>query len=214
MKRLIIILAAALAVLSPAPAQTTGNDVKATQKTAKEASRKARSAEKSLRREGYRSYDIGTANASLQQYFQKVESGCTSIVGTSGPCITENLAKLTSLANAANEYAILHGGEIRGRITTSASSLSGAQIDNLVASFERLVEKDIRGELIPVAVFFKESGGRFSARAYCIVDEDAAARARRHAMELALAENALAEKYGTMVSDWIDEGFWKKGERQ
>ena len=156
MKRLIIILAAALAVLSPAPAQTTDHDVKAAQKTAKEASRKARSAEKSLRREGYRSYDIGTANASLRQYFQKVESGCTSIVGTSGPCITENLAKLTSLANAANEYAILNGGEIRGRITTSASSLSGAQIDNLVASFERLVEKDIRGELIPVAVFFKE----------------------------------------------------------
>jgi NAD(P)H-hydrate repair Nnr-like enzyme with NAD(P)H-hydrate epimerase domain len=43
------------------------------------------------------------------------------------------------------------------------------------------------------------------------VDEEQAAKARRHAMELALAEQALMEKYGSMVSDWIDEGFDKKG---
>ena len=44
-------------------------------------------------------------------------------------------------------------------------------------------------------------------RAYCVVDEDAAARARRHAMELALEEAGLTERYGSLVSGWIGEGF-------
>ena len=86
------------------------------------------------------------------------------------------------------------------------------QIDNIVASFERLVNKDIRGELVPYASFYKAKGSLYTARVYCIVDEDAAARARRHAMELALEEQALTEKYGSLVSDWIDEGFWKASE--
>ena len=139
-------------------------------------------------------------------------AGCGKIVGTSAPCVSENLAKVTALANAANEYAIIQGGNVRGRIVNTASSLSGQQIDNIVASFERLVNKDIRGELVPYASFYKAKGSLYTARVYCIVDEDAAARARRHAMELALEEQALTEKYGSLVSDWIDEGFWKASE--
>ena len=87
-------------------------------------------------------------------------------------------------------------------------------MDNLVASFERLVEKEIRGELVPWVTCYREKGGMFNVRAYCIVDVDTALKARRHAMELALEEQALAEKYGTLVSDWIDEGFWKAVERR
>ncbi|MBO4569307.1 MAG: hypothetical protein J5674_05080, partial [Candidatus Methanomethylophilaceae archaeon] len=118
------------------------------------------------------------------------------------------------LANAANEYAILEGGNVRGRIVSSASSLSGEQADNLVACFERLIEKEIRGELVPYVTCYRTRGGRYDVRTYCIVDVDAASRARRRAMEVALEETALAEKYGTLVSDWIDEGFWKASERR
>ena len=206
MKKAFAILAAALVALAVAHAESA-EDAKASAKMVNEARREARAAVKLLRKEGFRSYELGNPETGLQGYFLKAAGGCAKITGTSGPCISENLAKLTALANAANEYAVLQGGTVRGRIVSTASSLSGQQLDNLVSSFERLVEKEIRGELIPCATFFRSRGGRHAARIYCIIDEDAAARARRHAMALALEEQSLAEKYGSLASDWVQEGF-------
>ena len=196
MKRILAILAAALVVLAPLSA-----------KTDKTVRKEAKAAERTLKRDGYKPCELGNVTTNLEKYFTKVNAGCPRIVGTSGPCISENLAHVTALANAANEYAILQGGDIRGRIISSASNLSGQQLDNLVASFERLVNQNIRGELVPCASFYKEKGGMYQVRIYCIVDEDAAARARRRAMERALEEESLSERYGSMVSEWIDEGF-------
>lgn len=207
MKKIITAFAAALMLLAPCLAQDS--ESKLSRKELQAAAKQAKAAEKSLRKQGYKSFEIGDVSTNLENYFLKVGAGCTNITGTSTACMSENLAKLTALANAANEYAVLQGGKIRGRIVSSTSSMSGAQVDNLVASFERLVEKDIRGELIPCAYFYKERGGMYSARAYCIVDEEAAAKARRHAMELALAEQELTQRYGSMVGAWVDEGFDK-----
>lgn len=214
MKKTLTILAAALLVLAPVWAKDDDKDLKVSRQEAKTAARQARDAEKLLRKEGFKSFEPGSVSSNLEKYFLKVNAGCGRIVGISTACMSENLAKLSALANAANEYAVLQGGHIRGRIVSSASSLSGHQVDNLVASFERLVEKDIRGELIPYATFYKEKGSQYSARVYCIVDEEAAAAARRHAMELALSEQALIDQYGTMVADWVGDGFKNKEDMQ
>lgn len=198
MKKILTLWAAALVVLAPLCA-----------KSAKDVRRQAKAAERTLKKEGFKPYDLGSVSANLETYFQKVDDGCTPILGTSGPCITENLAKMTALTNAANEYALMQGGEVRGRLISVATSLSGQQMDNLIASFERLIKKTIHGELLPCATFYKERGGMYQVRIYCIIDEDAAARARRHALERALEEQQLAEEYGSLVSDWIDSGFAK-----
>ena len=211
MKKLLL-LAAALIVLAPCFSQD--KEQKVSRKETQVAAKQARAAEKELRKQGFKSFEISSISSSLERYFLRLNDGCGSIVGTSTACISENLAKISALSNAANEYALIQGGTIRGRIVSSASSLSGAQVDNLVASFERLIEKDIRGELIPCACFFRERGGMYTARAFCLIDEEAAARARRHAMELALAEQALTQRYGTMVSEWINDGFVMAEERQ
>jgi len=128
-------------------------------------------------------------------------------VGTSENCFSINLAKVTALANAANEYSIVAGGIVRGRIVSSVSNISGQQLDDLVSSFERLVLKEIKGELVPYVTAIRDRKGSISARVYCLVDVDAAHKARQKAMELALEEQALAEKYGSMASDWIKDGF-------
>lgn len=175
MKKLITIWAAALVVLAPLCA-----------KSAKEAHKQAKAAERTLKKDGFKPYELGSVTVNLENYFQKVDAGCTPILGTSGPCITENLAKMTALANAANEYALMQGGDVRGRLISVGTNLSGQQMDNLIASFERLINKNIRGELIPYASFYRERGGMYQVRVYCIIDEDAAARARRHALERAL----------------------------
>ena len=126
--------------------------------------------------------------------------------------MSTNLAQVTALSNAATQYALLSGGEVRGRIISSTTSLTGQQVDNIVSSFERLVEKNIRGELVPYVTAVREKRGRITARVYCIVDLDTASRLRRQAMEIALEEQSLASRYGSMISDWIDEGFAKGGE--
>ena len=95
---------------------------------------------------------------------------------------------------------------------SSATSLSGQQIDNLVSSFEHLVAKEIRGDLVPYITLVRERKGHVDARIYCIVDQDGAYLLRKRAMEIALEEQALVERYGSMVSEWIDEGFNKEKE--
>ena len=175
----------------------------------KSAKKDAVSAAKMLKREGFKPVELGDIKTRLEKYFIKVNAGCAQVIGVADNCMSTNLAQVTALSNAATQYAMLAGGDVRGRIVSSTTSLTGQQVDNIVSSFERLVEKDIRGELVPYVTAVREKKGRITARVYCIVDIDAAAQLRRRALEIALEEQSLAEKYGSMVSNWIDEGFNK-----
>jgi hypothetical protein len=196
-------IAAALVAFAPVFGQNK-SDIKAARKGASAAA-------KNLKRDGFKAMELGNIQTHLEKYFLKVNAGCAQIVGVAENCVSTNLAQVTALANAANQYAMLAGGDLRGRILSSTNSLSGQQVDNIVSSFERLVEKDIRGELVPYITAVREKKGLYAVRAYCIVDIDAAYQVRRRAMEIALEEQALAGQYGSLVSEWIDEGF-KKGQ--
>ena len=202
MKRLIIIAAALLVAAAPLPAQT--------KKEIQSARSEAASAAKDIRKDHYKMVELGDVKDRLEQFFLKVNAGCPQIVGISGGCITANLAKMTAINNAANEYASNAGGTVRGRITSDASTISGEQADALVAAYERLVLKEIKGELVPFITFMRQGKkGGYDVRVYCIVDYDMAHQARLHAMQRALEETRMAEMYGSQVSDWIDEGFAK-----
>ncbi len=201
MKKALTMMIAALLALAPVFGQNRA-DLKSARKD-------AASAAKMLKREGFKPVELGDIRTRLEKYFLKVNAGCTQVIGVADNCMSTNLAQVTALSNAATQYAMLAGGDVRGRIVSSTTSLTGQQVDNIVSSFERLVEKDIRGELVPYVTAVREKKGRITARVYCIVDIDAAAQLRRRALEIALEEQSLAEKYGSMVSNWIDEGFNK-----
>ena len=199
MKRIVLFLVAALVALAPVSAQSR-QELRAAKKEAAEAAKR-------LKRDGYKPVELGDIQTRLEKYFLKTYAGCAQVIGIAENCISTNLGQVTALANAANQYALLAGGDIRGRMTSSITNMNGQQMDNLVSSFERLVEKEIRGELIPYVTAVRERRGVYSVRAYCIIDEDAAAQVRRRALMTALEEQKLAEQYGSMVSNWIDEGF-------
>ena len=201
MKKALTMMIAALLALAPVFGQNRA-DLKSARKD-------AASAAKMLKREGFKPVELGDIKTRLEKYFIKVNAGCTQVIGVADNCMSTNLAQVTALSNAATQYAMLAGGDVRGRIVSSTTSLTGQQVDNIVSSFERLVEKDIRGELVPYVTAVREKKGRITARVYCIVDIDAAAQLRRRALEIALEEQSLAERYGSMVSNWIDEGFNK-----
>ena len=171
------------------------------------ARKEAAAAAKNLKRGGFKSIELGDVRTRLEKYFLKVNSGGAEIVGIAENYMSMNLAQITALSNAANQYALLAGGDVRGRIIGSTNNLSDQQMDNIVSSFERIVEKNIRGELVPYITAVRERKDRYNVRAYCIVDIDSAYRIRHRALEIALEEQSLAEKYGSMVSSRIDEGF-------
>lgn len=201
MKKIALIASMMLMAAMPAIGQTK-SELKAARKEAKAAA-------KLLKRDGFKPIELGDAQTRLEKYFLKVNAGCAQVIGVAENCMSTNLAQVTALSNAANQYAMLAGGDVRGRIVSSTTSLTGQQVDNIVSSFERLVEKDIRGELVPYITALRNDKGNIAARAYCIVDVDAAYQLRRRALEIALEEQSLAEQYGSRVSEWIDAGFNK-----
>lgn len=201
MKKIALIASMMLMAAMPAIGQTK-SELKAARKEAKAAA-------KLLKRDGFKPIELGDAQTRLEKYFLKVNAGCAQVIGVAENCMSTNLAQVTALSNAANQYAMLAGGDVRGRIVSSTTSLTGQQVDNIVSSFERLVEKDIRGELVPYITAVRKKRGSIAARAYCIVDIDAANQLRRRALEIALEEQSLAEQYGSRVSEWIDAGFNK-----
>ena len=201
MKKLFSILIATIVAFSPVYAQT--------KKDAKTAKKEAKLAAKDLQREGYKLLELGDLQIQLEDYLLKAKSGQKQIVGTAEGCMSLNLAKTTALNNAINEYATMSGGMVKGRITSNTSSINGQQVDDIVAAYERLVLKEIKGEIQTCVTLVKETKKKFDVRVYCLVDYDAAHAARMKAMRLALEELELTQKYGTEVSNWIDEGLNK-----
>lgn len=202
MKKLIIIAAALLVAVSPLGAQT--------KRELRSAKLEAASAAKTIRKGKFKMVELGDVNTRLEQFFVKVNSGCTQVASLADGCVTENLAKLTALNNAAVEYASNAGGTVRGRITSDASTITGEQVDAIVAAYERLVLKEIKGELVPFITLMRSNKkGGYDARVYCIVDQESVHQARMRAIQLALEETRMAERYGSQISDWIDEGFDK-----
>lgn len=202
MKKIIILAAALLVAVAPLSAQT--------RKEVKSAKSEAAVAAKTIKRDKFKMVELGDINERLEQFFLKVNSGCPQVVGLSEGCVTANLAKMTAINNAANEYASNAGGMVRGRVTSDASTISGEQIDALVAAYERLVLKEIEGELVPFITLLRQNKkGGYDVRVYCIVDYETAHQTRLRAMQRALEETRMAERYGSQISNWIDEGFEK-----
>ncbi len=199
MKKILMVAIASLIAFGPVMAQTK-QEIKAAKKEAKLVAKR-------LTNEGYKLLELGDMQLQLQDYLTKAKGGCKQIVGTAESCMTINLGKTTALNNAINEYATMSGGIVKGRITSNASSINGTQVDDIVAAYERLVLKEIKGEIQTCVTLVRENKKNYDVRVYCLVDYDAAHAARMKAMTLALEELKLSQEYGSQVSDWIDEGF-------
>lgn len=201
MKKIAIMMLMAFVAMGPIAAQSS--------KVVKAAKKEAKASVKQLKKEGFKMLELGDMQMQLQDYLVRAKSGCKQVVGTADDCMSINLGKTTALNNAINEYATLSGGVVKGRITTNTSSISGQQADDIVAAYERLVLKEIKGEIQTCVTLVRENKKTYDVRVYCLVDHDAAHAAKMKAMQLALEELNLAQQYGSAISDWIDEGLEK-----
>lgn len=132
-------------------------------------------------------------------------------VGIASRFKSKSVGHQMAINNACVTYAQKAGSHVKGRIVSDMNGDgvdANTEFDKFYAAYERLVEKEIKGEMREsYSVIYDHGDGTYEMQSYFIVDEAAASKARMRAMENAARESELAQKYAQQVSNFIKEGF-------
>lgn len=208
MKRLFIILM----VMALGLPSTTYAQSKALKKALK---KEYKSKMKEYKKEGWKIYGSSRSlDVALLTHYEKLNQGGDNvyeIVGVASAFKSKNIGKQSAINNACNIYASQAGSHIKGRIISDMAANAddvASEFDHFYAAYERLVEKEIRGEMSESFSVIRDKGdGSFEMQTYFIVNEDAATKARIRAFENAAKESEAAQKYAERVSKFVREGF-------
>lgn len=181
----------------------------------KELKKEYKDRKKELKKGGWEIFGTSrSADVTLLKHFDKLNTlgdDAKEVVGIASKFKSKNVGKQMAINNACLTYAQSAGSYIKGRVM---SDMAGdgvdveGEMDNFYAAYERLVEKEIRGEMDESYSIIRENGdGTFEMQTYFIVNESAASKARIRAMEEAAKESAAAQKYATQISEFVKEGF-------
>lgn len=138
------------------------------------------------------------------------------VVGVAPRFKSKNIGHQEAVNNACITYAQHAGSTLKGRIVSDMASNgddTSAEFDHFYGAYERLVEKEIKGEMresYSIIRLLDKKSGEYEMQTFFIIDENAATRARIRAMENALKESEAAQKYAEKVSQFVQEGFEKK----
>ncbi len=133
------------------------------------------------------------------------------IVGVATKCRSKNVGRQMALNNACVTYAQQAGSKVKGRVVSDMQGdgvNAAGEFEKFYAAYERLVDKEIRGEMKESYSIIRDNGdGTFEIQTYFIVNESAASQARLRAMEQASKETEMAQQYAKKISDFVKEGF-------
>lgn len=203
MKKLIMILMAICLIAPVASAQLDKNTTKKVEKMAKD---KAKQLEKS----GYTVMGSIPLKESLIKHYTSLYSGATEQIGT-GHSKSKNNGRQMCLTFAMSEYASKALSQIKGRNVTDSygnevDTENDAEFARFYAAYERLTQKEIKGELKESFTVMKQNpDGSYEFEMYMLVDEKEALSARQKALKEAAAESKLAQNYAEQVSKFINE---------
>jgi hypothetical protein len=206
MKKILLFLFAAL-LMMPVEAQN-----KTLQKALK---KEYKTKMKQYKSEGWTLFGSSRSlDVALLKHYEKLdelgENGHEE-VGVASRFKSKNVGHQQAVNNACVTYAQKAGSAVKGRIVSDMAGDgidTNAEFDHFYAAYERLVEKEIKGEMTESYSVIRDLGkGEYEMQSYFIVNEDAASKARIRAMENALRESEAAQKYAQKVSDFVREGF-------
>ena len=133
------------------------------------------------------------------------------VVGIAPRFKSKNVGKQMAINSACQTYAQTAGSSVKGRVMSDIAGDgidTDAEFEHFYAAYERLVEKEIKGEMKESYTIIREIGkGEFEMHVYYIVSESAASKARIRAFENAAKESEAAQKYAQKVADFVREGF-------
>jgi hypothetical protein len=209
MKKLITLLLAFVLIM---PAIQAADTSKATQKALKkEKSEKM----KEYKKKGWEVF--GTSRslevALLNHYERLAELGGEGheLVGIASRFKSKSIGHQMAINDACITYAQHAGSALKGRVI---SDLSGdgveadSEFDHFFAAYERLVEKEIKGEMEESYSVIRDLGdGTYELQTFFIYSESAASKARVRALNDALKENEAAQRNAEQISSFVRDGF-------
>ncbi|MBD5342961.1 MAG: hypothetical protein HDR93_06920 [Bacteroides sp.] len=157
-----------------------------------------------------------TLEVALLQHYDQLNSlgeDAHEVVGIASRFKSKNVGHQQAINNACITYAQQAGSHLKGRVVSDIAANgddTSAEFDHFYAAYERLVEKEIKGEMsesYSIIRCIDPKTGEYEMQTYFIVNESAATRARIRAMENALKESEAAQRYAQKVSDFVKEGF-------
>jgi len=202
----ILMVAMALIVAAGAMNMNAGNAEKTAQKYSKKQAKEAA-------KEGWKVDGIFTLEEVFYKYRMALaEEGnypLTGVVSGSTSTKTVNQAKQWAANNAAITYSKEAGMSMKGRIAQSITAGVGeaASDDSFYEAYEALVSKEIKGELKMSFGLFRETAHGVEYKAYYIINEDKASKARMRALENLKKENDFARQHAEDISKFVREGF-------
>ena len=132
------------------------------------------------------------------------------VMGTATAKSKNNAYQMAS-NNAVVKYASDCGSSLKGRVMSDVfanGTDTDGEFDHFFAAYERLVEKEIKGEMEEsLTIFRKTPEGNTEINTYYTVSESKASKARMRALENALKESEAAQKYADKISEFVREGF-------
>ena len=204
MKKILLLLGIVMLAAAPLSAQTN--------KQSRLAKKEAKKAVKEAEKEGYKMLEVGDLQMRIANHLEKVYAGTAfQIVNTAEGKKSVNMAKTIARNNVLNEHAESARSIVKGRVTSDMHDVNSVQSENFVAAYERLVLAELNGEVRVsyTLVRYNKKQNNYDVKLVCLVDYDAAHQAHLNAIKRAAEQQELAQKYGSKISEWINEGFVK-----
>lgn len=164
-------------------------------------------------KEGWKVNGSRTLEEMLYAHYQKMNDENQELIANvegNTSVKTLNQAQQWASSNAAASYAKQARMEVKMRIDgeSGAGLQDNPSVDNFYQAYEATVATEINGELKKSFAMYKEkNNGGIDYRAFYIVNEDAASKARIRAMERALAESEFARTNAERIGKFVREGF-------
>ena len=209
MKKVIVFL---LTLIMMMPAAIAADNSKQLQKAR---NKERKEVMKRYKKEGWQLFgstrSLEVALLSHWEKLDKLGEDGREVMGISTKSNSKHVGQQMAINNACATYAQQAGSSLKGRVV---SDLAGdgidtdAEFEHFYAAYERLVEKEIKGEMDQsVSLIRNNPGGTYEIETFFIVSEGAASKARIRAMENAAKESEAAQRYANKVSEFVREGF-------
>lgn len=169
---------------------------------------------KEYKKEGWKPLGSKTLELVLLEHYDKLAqlgSNGHEVEGISTRTQSINTGKQMAINNAVITYGQEAGSTLQGRVIADMSANgvdTSAEFENFMAAYERLVEKEIRGEMVPSYTIMKEnSDGSVQIRTYFIIEENQAQKARLRALKQAMQDSKVAADHAEQISNFVRQGF-------
>jgi hypothetical protein len=153
-----------------------------------------------------------TLDVALLTHYDKLNNeDAHEVVGVASKFKSKSNGHQMTINDACRTYAQQAGSFLKGRVTsdmTGDSDDTSIEFDRFYAAYERLVAKEIKGEMEESYSIIRSIGdSEYEMQTFFIVNESAATKARIRALENAAKESEAAQLYAQKVSDFVREGF-------